>query len=148
MTSRRLLKMGEAVRKAVGSAIYQEVQDPRVRNVTITKVEVAPDMRTAKVHVSIMGDEQQEQRCLQGLKNAAGFLQSKIARQVETRYTPRLEFVLDKGIKNSLEVAKILREVLPQGETSSENDPEPSEEGTLSEEPSSDLSDPETTSDD
>ena len=70
-------------------------------------------MRHAKVHVSIMGDETRQNLSLRGLQSAAGFLQSKIAKQIDTRYTPRLMFVLDQGVKKSIEMARLLREVLP-----------------------------------
>lgn len=116
MTSRRVLKVAEAIREVVGMSILTELQDPRIENVTVTRVEVASDLRTAKVHVSVMGDESQQQLALHGLKNAAGFLQNKVGNRVDTRYTPKLRFVLDKGVKNSLEVTRILREVLPEEE--------------------------------
>jgi ribosome-binding factor A len=113
MSSRRLLKAAEAIRSVVGMAILADLKDPRIRDVTVTHVEVAPDMRNAKVHVSIMGDETRQNLSLRGLQSAAGFLQSKIAKQIDTRYTPRLTFVLDLGVKKSIEMARILREVLP-----------------------------------
>jgi ribosome-binding factor A len=119
--SRRLLKAASAIREVVSMAILTELRDPRVKNVTVVAVEVLPDMKSAKVHVSIMGSEKEQQLGLSGLQNAAGFLQRKIADRIETRYTPRLQFVLDKGVKNALEVDRILREVLPP-------QPAPSEE--------------------
>jgi ribosome-binding factor A len=111
--SRRLLKAASAIREVVSMAILTELRDPRVKNVTVVAVEVLPDMKSAKVHVSIMGSEKEQQLGLAGLQNAAGFLQRKIADRIETRYTPRLQFVLDKGVKASLEVNRILKEVLP-----------------------------------
>jgi ribosome-binding factor A len=111
--SRRLLKAASAIREVVSMAILTELRDPRVKNVTVVGVEVLPDMKSAKVHVSIMGSEKEQQLGLSGLQNAAGFLQRKIADRIESRYTPRLQFVLDKGVKNALEVDRILREVLP-----------------------------------
>src|SRR5262245_6927101 len=111
--SRRLLKAAEAIRGVVSMAILTEMRDPRVKNVTVVGVEVLPDMKSAKVFVSIMGSEKEQQLALSGLQSAAGFLQKKIAERIETRYTPRLTFVLDKGVKASLEVNRILREVLP-----------------------------------
>jgi len=113
MPSRRLEKAAAAIREVVSMAILTDLQDPRVRDVTVIHVEVAPDMRTAKVHVSVMGDETHQNLSLRGLQNAAGFLQAKIAKQIDMRYTPRLSFVLDQGVKHSIAVAKILREVLP-----------------------------------
>lgn len=64
--------------------------------------------RSAKMHVSIMGEDREEQLALAGLQHSAGFLQHKIADRIDTRYTPRLQFVLDKGVKNALAIASIL----------------------------------------
>jgi ribosome-binding factor A len=111
MSSRRLLKAGEAIREVVSMAILTELRDPRVKNVTVIGVEVAPDMREAKVLVSIMGSESQQATSLRGLKNSAGFLQSKIAERIDTRYTPKLTFVADDGVKKSLAVAQILEQL-------------------------------------
>jgi len=108
MSSRRLLKAGEAIREVVSMAILTELRDPRVKNVTVIGVEVAPDMREAKILVSIMGSESQQATSLRGLKNSAGFLQSKIAERIDTRYTPKLTFVADDGVKKSLALAQIL----------------------------------------
>lgn len=94
-------------------AILTDLKDPRVRDVTVTAVEVSPDMRQAKIHVSVMGDDSRQQLSLRGLQNAAGFLQSKVAKRIDTRYTPRLTFMLDLGVKRSLEISRILQRVLP-----------------------------------
>lgn len=111
MASRRLLKAAEAIREVVSMAILTEIRDPRVQHVTVTGVEVAPDMRSAKVLVSIMGDDGKQQLCLRGLANSAGFLQSKIAKRIDSRYTPRLTFERDLGVKKSLEVGRILHDL-------------------------------------
>jgi ribosome-binding factor A len=116
MPSRRAQKAAEAVREVVSMAILTELQDPRIRDVTVTYVEMSSDLRYAKVHVSVMGDEARQKLCLRGLCNAAGFLQSKVGKRLETRYTPKLEFLLDLGVKKSIEVARILHEVLPPAE--------------------------------
>src|SRR5262245_8621495 len=125
--SRRLLKAAEAIRGVVSLAILTELRDPRVKNVTVVGVEVLPDMKSAKVYVSIMGTEKEQQLSLSGLQNAAGFLQKKIADRIETRYTPRLTFVLDKGVKNSLEVNRILLEVLTPTPVETADDQQPNE---------------------
>ena len=80
-------------------AILTELRDPRVQNVTVVGVEVTPDMREAKVLVSVMGNDAQQRTVLKGLQNSVGFLQSKIADRIETRYIPRLTFVMDEGVK-------------------------------------------------
>src|SRR3954469_17942431 len=125
--SRRLLKAAEAIRSVVSMAILTEMRDPRVKNVTVVAVEVLPDMKSAKVYVSIMGTDKEQHLGLSGLQNAAGFLQKKITERIESRYTPRLTFVLDQGVKHSLEVNRILREVLPP----TAHDEPPVDEGTV-----------------
>ncbi|MEN6458833.1 MAG: 30S ribosome-binding factor RbfA [Thermoguttaceae bacterium] len=114
MPSRRVEKAAAAIREVVSMAILAELSDPRVRDVTVTFAEVSPDLRHAKVHVSIMGDETRQRLSLRGLQSAAGFLQAKIAERIDIRYTPKLTFVLDQGVKRSIAVAKILQEVLPK----------------------------------
>jgi ribosome-binding factor A len=112
-----MLKAAEAIREVVSMAILTELRDPRVEHVTVTGVEVAPDMRSAKVLVSIMGDEGRQQLCLRGLAHSAGFLQSKVAKRIDTRYTPRLSFEIDEGVKKSLEVSKILQDIARERES-------------------------------
>lgn len=122
MTSRRLLKAAEAIREVVAASIITELRDPRVRDVTVVSVVVSPDMREAKVAVSIMGDEKHQQLSLRGLQNAAGFLQRKIANRIEARHTPRLQFVIDKGVQHSLLVGEILAKI--EREKQDSQDPE------------------------
>lgn len=121
MTSRRVQKAAEAIREVVSMAILTELRDPRVQDVTVTYVEVSPDMRQAKVHVSVMGDDAKQKLCLHGLQSSAGFLQTKIGKRIDTRYTPRLRFELDMGVKKSLAIARMLNEVLPAEATDDAN---------------------------
>jgi ribosome-binding factor A len=114
MSSRRAQKVAEAIREVVSMAILADLKDPRVQDVTVTYVEVSGDLRHAKVHVSVMGDEPKQRLSLRGLKSAAGFLQSRCARRIDMRFTPRIEFVLDQGVKRSIEISQILDRVLPQ----------------------------------
>lgn len=116
MSSRRLLKAAEAIREVVATSILTDLRDPRIRDVTVLAVEVSPDMREAKVSVSVMGPEAQQQLSLRGLQNAAGFLQSRIADRIETRYTPKLRFVLDQGTKNVAAVGEILERIRQEQE--------------------------------
>ena len=113
MASRRVLKVAEAIREVVGMAILTDLRDPRVVDVTVTYVEVSPDLRHAKVNVSVMGDEAKQSLCLHGLRSASGFLQQKIAKRIDTRYTPRLRFHLDQGVKHSIHIDRMLSELLP-----------------------------------
>ncbi len=116
MTSRRVLKAASAIREVVSMSILTHLRDPRIANVTVTYVEVSGDIRQAKIHVSIMGDEKQQELCMHGLRSATGFLQQKVGERIDTRYTPRLKFVLDQGVKKAAEVSRILGEILPADE--------------------------------
>jgi ribosome-binding factor A len=131
MSSRRVLKAAEAIREVVSMAILTDLRDPRVEGVTVTYVEVSPDMRQAKVHVSIMGDEAKQRLCLHGLRSSAGFLQSKISDRIDTRYTPRIRFELDEGVKKSLAISQLLHELLPSSdEASASQEAEPDDVAT------------------
>jgi ribosome-binding factor A len=121
VSTRRQLKAAEAVREVVSMAILTQVRDPRVQDVTVTSVEMAPDMRNAVVHVSVMGSPAKQELALRGLASSAGFLQAQLAERIDTRYTPRLAFKLDAGVKRSIEIARMLDEVLPR--ESPEGDP-------------------------
>lgn len=123
VTSRRQLKAAEAIREVVATSILTDLRDPRVRDVTVLGVEVTADMREAKVAVSVMGDESQQQLSLRGLQNAAGFLQAKIADRIDTRYIPKLRFELDRGVKNALVVGEILNRI--RAEQAEADDPPP-----------------------
>ncbi len=123
MSSRRLLKAAEAVREVVSMAILTQVRDPRVKDVTVTRVEMLPDMRSAVVYVSVMGNDTKQELALRGLNSSAGFLQAQIAERIETRYTPRLTFKIDGGVKRSLEIARVLDEVLPNTAVAAAADP-------------------------
>ena len=113
MSSRRVLKAAQAIREVVSMAIIKDLKDPRIEDVTVTMVEVTPDLRQAKVNVTVRGDAAKQKLCIRGLQNSAGFLQQKVGRRIDTRYTPRLEFAIDKGLDNALAVTRILEEVLP-----------------------------------
>lgn len=129
MTSRRLARIARAVKETVSTTVLFELKDPRVQNVTVTGVDVSPDIRSAKVYVSIMGTEQEQALCMKGLRSARGYVQSKVANRLQTRNTPVLRFEIDHGVKKSIEASRILREVLGE-ERSSEADATAGEEGT------------------
>ena len=101
-------------------AILTSLRDPRIKNVTVLGAEAAGDLRTAKVYISVMGEPKDAALCLHGLNSAKGFLQAKIADRLESRNTPVLQFVVDDGVKRSIETSRVLRETLGtsvEGET-------------------------------
>lgn len=120
MKQHRLARVAEAIREVASSTILFELRDPRVKNVTVTRAEVSGDLQHAKIFVSVMGSEREQQLCMHGLKHAAGFVQAKLADRLQTRYTPMVAFVLDPGVKNSIEVSRLIQEALGKPDPAAE----------------------------
>jgi ribosome-binding factor A len=124
--------MAEAIREVVSSAILFEVADPRIHSVTVLRVEVAADLRTAAVYVSIMGNEAERKQTFRGLVHATGFLQARVAARLQTRFTPVLSFKHDESVKKSIEVSRLIDEALAsdQRPATSLGEPVPSRAAT------------------
>ena len=114
MKTHRLARVAEAIREVASQTILFELRDPRVKGVTVTRAEVSGDLQHAKVYVSVMGSPKEQQLCLHGLRHAAGFIQSKLAGRLQTRFTPQIQFVLDQGVKRSIEMTRLINEALGQ----------------------------------
>ena len=112
MSTRRTARVASMIREVVSNAILFELRDPRIKNVTVLGAEVSPDLRHASVRISVMGDEKTAALSMHGLTSARGYLQSKVAEYVKSRYTPELRFVLDDSILKSIQTSAILRDVL------------------------------------
>ena len=119
MSSRRTARVASVIREVVSTTILLELRDPRIRNVTVLGAEVSPDLRYAKVRISVLCTEKEAALTLHGLNSARGYIQSKIADRVKTRYTPEIRFEIDSGVKKSAEASRILREVLPDADDES-----------------------------
>ncbi len=104
--------MAEAIREVISSAILFEVADPRVHSVTVLRVEVSSDLRTATVYVSIMGNDTERKQTYRGLIHATGFLQARMAARLQTRFTPILSFKHDESVKKSVEVSRLIEQAL------------------------------------
>ena len=141
MKHHRVARVAEVIREVASETILFKVSDPRVRNVTVTRVEVSADLQHAKVHVSIMGTPARQKKALAGLQNAAGFIQSQLGDRMKTRYTPSLRFFLDQGIKQSVEISRLINEALgrnpAEDDSSLDDDDEEveAEDGTEEESP-------------
>src|SRR5947209_4473288 len=112
MKTHRLARVAEAIREVASETILFDLRDPRVKMVTVTRAEVSGDLQHAKVYVSVMGTDKEQQLTLRGLQHAAGFVQSRLAQRLQTRFTPVLQFVLDQGVKNSIEMTRLINEAL------------------------------------
>lgn len=132
MQSRRVAKASQAVKEVVSTTILFGLRDPRIKNVTVIAAEASADMRTAKVYVSVMGDAKMEALSLKGLESAKGVLQAKIADRLQTRYTPVLTFVIDRGVKQTLETSRILRndQSSRSSDAASDAEDQPAEDST------------------
>lgn len=108
MKSHRLARVAEVVREVAANTILFELKDPRVKFVTVTRAEVSADLQHAKVYVSVMGSEKEQALCMHGLNSAAGYVQTKVAKQLTTRHVPHISFHADPGIKKAAEIAKVL----------------------------------------
>src|SRR6188508_366001 len=92
--SGRMRRVDEAMREVLSDAI-QDLKDPRIGFVTVTAVDTSPDLRHARVFVSVLGDDSQQRLTLDGLRSAHGFLQRRVAAELRTKNTPTLDFVYD-----------------------------------------------------
>jgi len=101
-------RVDEAVREVLSDAITRELKDPRVGFVTVTAVETAPDLRHARVYVSVLGDEGVRRRSMSGLRSAHGYLQKRVARELHIKHTPTLEFAYDSSVDRGLRIQSLL----------------------------------------
>jgi ribosome-binding factor A len=111
MASRRLERIAENMKQEISRIVLFELQDPRVRFATILRVDPAADMKSAKVFVSIMGDEAKQKLAVHGLEHARGRIQTGIADRLKMRYTPYLHFVLDQSVKRSIHISQLIDEL-------------------------------------
>lgn len=105
-------RINQEVQKELSMLIVRELKDPRIHPMTsIVNVEVAPDLKTAKVYVSVLGNDLEQKNTLAGLKSAAPFLRSQLAKSINLRNTPELTFVVDQSIEYGVNMSKLIDEV-------------------------------------
>src|SRR6476659_8500830 len=110
MPSDRLRRVNEAVRQVLSDAITQDLKDPRVGFVTVTGVDISPDLRHARVYVSVLGDEQARAESLDGLRSAHGFLQARVASELRMKLTPTLAFAYDDTPERGVRLSQLIDE--------------------------------------
>jgi len=109
--TRRTERIGEEIKDEISQLVAGELKDPRIGFVTVTRVDVTPDLRTARVYVGGMGTEKQREASLAGLKQAAGYLRRALGASLRLRHTPELVFHYDEGLEASDRVAQILADI-------------------------------------
>lgn len=108
-------KINDEVRRVLAQIISGGIKDPRVSPMTsVLAVEVAPDLKTCKVWVSVYGDDQKKKDTMEGLNSASGFIRGELARRVNLRNTPQLQFILDDSIAYGVEMSRRIDEVLAE----------------------------------
>ena len=115
--SRRTHRVGDLVRSALSEILLREVSDPRVRLVSITEVDVSPDLRHARVWTSVLGSDEEREAAMEALQRASGFIRRQLGKKLTTRATPELVFELDTGAEHSQRISELLEEI--------QSDPEP-----------------------
>jgi ribosome-binding factor A len=108
MPSARMRRVNEAIREVLGDAIATELKDPRVGFVTVTEVDTSPDLRSARVYVSVLGSEAERKQSLDGLRSSHGYLQSKIASAMRMKRTPTLTFQYDESTERGDRISRLL----------------------------------------
>jgi ribosome-binding factor A len=103
-------RVNELMREVIGSAIAKELQDPRIGFVTVTSVETSPDLRSARVYVSVLGGDAERDATLAGLRSSHGVLQSAIARETRIKRTPSLSFHYDESPERGIRLSRLLEE--------------------------------------
>lgn len=111
MNKTRTNRIGEEIKKELSILLQREMKDPRIGFVTVTGVEVTPDLQQAKVFVSVFGSAEQKEASLRGLQKAKGFLRTEIAKRIKLRHAPDLIFKMDASIDYGNKIETILREI-------------------------------------
>jgi len=107
-------RVNGAVLKELSTIIHSEIKDPRIHPMTsVTAVEVAPDLKTCKAYISVLGEKQAKDSTIRGLKNAEGY----IRRELNLRNTPEIRFVLDESIEYGVNMSKKINDVMSGMET-------------------------------
>ncbi len=116
MTSYRADQVGEQVREEIMSIIRRDLKDPRIGFVSITAVRMSPDLRQARVRVSVLGNPDEQKASIRGLVSAKGVIRHELGRRLQNlKFSPELRFELDPSIEYSVHISELLKEVLPQG---------------------------------
>lgn len=107
---RRADRLGDLIQREISDILQKRIRDPRIGFCTILRVDVSRDLRHAKVHVSIMGTEDQQKSTLAGLKSATGFIRREIGSRIMLRHTPEIVFRIDRSVDHSLRIAQLIKD--------------------------------------
>ncbi len=111
MVSRRQRRVSDLIHKKLSDLLQKKVSDPRLEFVTVTAVEISPDLCHAHVYVSVLGDQEARRKALDGLAHASGFLRHELGLRLSLRYIPHLTFYLDDSLQRSERILELLRQI-------------------------------------
>ena len=117
MAGYRPIRVAELLQAELAELLLRHLKDPRLRMVTISRVEVSPDLRHARVFVSHVGSAAEQQAAIAGLQQATGFIRSHLGKHLKLRYVPQLTFQLDTAIAYGVRISRLLQELLPRGDS-------------------------------
>ncbi len=121
MGQERVQRVAEEIKKEIGRIIHNELNDPRIGFVTITKVDLSRDCRFAKVYFSLLGSKKQLRDTQVGLARSKGFIRKLLAQRVKLRYTPEIVFKLDEGIEYSIHISQVMERLKEKDESNERN---------------------------
>ena len=106
------IRINEEVMRELSNIIRGEIKDPRINPMTsVVAVEVAPDLKTAKAYISVLGDKKAQEDTIKGLQSAEGYIRRELARTVNMRNTPQITFIVDQSIEYGIHMSKMIDEV-------------------------------------
>lgn len=117
MNRTRLIRINEEIRKEMSAIIHEELKDPRIAAMTsVTGADTTNDLKYCKISISILGDETQKAKVMEGLKNATGFIRKQLAQRINLRNTPELKFLQDDSLEYGMRMSKLIDEVNKHGD--------------------------------
>jgi ribosome-binding factor A len=118
--SQRLRRVADQIQRELSALLFNELKDPRVGFITLTGVEVSPDLAHAKVYYTSMGDEQARAQTAEGLERASGFLRSLLGRRLQVHTTPELHFVFDESVERGAQLSQLIDRAVSGGKADGE----------------------------
>lgn len=120
MNKRRLDKLAEEIRREISAILSEDVKDPRLSMVSVTRIEVSNDLGSARILVSVLGDEKKQEQAMQALERARGFVRTELANRIRLRHAPEIFFKLDKSIEHGIRISSIIDELKNDGSSNGE----------------------------
>jgi ribosome-binding factor A len=120
LNQRRLDRLSEEIRREISAILAEDVKDPRLSMVSVTRIEVSNDLGSARVLISVLGDEKKQEEAMQALERARGFVRTELSNRIRLRQTPEISFKLDKSIEHGIRISTIIDKLKNDGSSNGE----------------------------